>query len=232
MALARSSVRTNILQISYEALCKDARTRQLQVLGGLHPKFDAEISEGIQTLILLGPGEPGFWPFVTASDEFHDGAPDPLDRWSRRVIKAWASELDATAIFPFGGPPYLPFIRWAQETGRSHPSPVGLLVHDEAGLMVSYRGALALRERLVFPPNPPSPCPSCDTKPCLTACPVSALGPDGYDVSGCHRYLDTAAGADCMDQGCCVRRACPVSRRYGRVPEQSAYHMSLFHTSR
>jgi hypothetical protein len=32
-----------------------------------------------------------------------------------------------------------------------------------------------------------------------------------------------------MTQGCAARRAGAVSRRYGRLPEQSAYHMRLFH---
>ena len=201
-------------------------------MGGFHPDQDPSVPEGTSTLFLLGPGEPGFWAHVTASAEFLDGDPDPIDRWSQRSIGDWADELGATALFPFGGPPFRPFIRWAEESGRSHASPVGLLVHDTAGLMVSFRGALALRERVDLPPNPPSPCASCGAKPCLTACPVGALGPNGYDVSGCHGFLETDASSSCMKAGCAVRRACPVSSHYGRVAEQSAYHMSLFHPTR
>jgi len=51
----------------------------------------------------------------------------------------------------------------------------------------------------------------------------------GYDVPACHAFLDTSAGQDCLTTGCAVRRACPVSQSYGRVPEQSAYHMRQFH---
>ncbi|OIQ62951.1 hypothetical protein GALL_555140 [mine drainage metagenome] len=95
--------------------------------------------------------------------------------------------------------------------------------------MVSYRGALALRERLDLPASPQRPCDTCAGKPCLTACPAAALTQTGYDVPACHTFLDSDAGANCLTTGCAVRRACPISQRYARVAEQSAYHMRLFH---
>lgn len=183
-------------------------------------------------MLLLGPLEPGFWPAVTRSPEFTDTAPDPLDRWSRRVIGTWACELGhgTKALFPFGGPPWHPFIRWAQASGRAHVSPVGLLVHDAAGLMISYRGALALKARIDLPAPPPSPCETCTDRPCKAACPVSALSLSSYDVPACKAYLDTAPGLDCHGRGCAVRRSCPISRDHGRAEAQSAFHMRSFHT--
>lgn len=208
----------------------DARlaAHQLEVAGGFHPGPDDGAPEGCRTLLMLGPREPGFWAHVTAEPEFTDGKPDPLDRWSRRVIGHLACALGAKALFPFGGPPWRPFIGWAQRTGRAHVSPVTLLVHDRAGLMVSYRGALALREHIDLPPAPPAPCDGC-ARPCETACPVGALDGTGYDVAACHAFLDTEDGRDCLDRGCRVRRACPVSETYGRRPAQSAFHMRSFH---
>lgn len=200
----------------------------LAVFGGFHPGPDDAVPTGCATLLLLGPREPGFWDHVTAAPEFSDGKPDPLDRWSRRVIGTMACDLGAKALFPFGGPPFQPFIAWAQKTGRAHVSPVTLLVHDMAGLMASWRGALALRDRLDLPPPPPSPCPTCP-RPCETACPVGALDGTGYDIGACHAFLGTEAGRDCLDRGCRVRRACPVSETYGRRVEQSAFHMRSFH---
>ena len=70
---------------------------------------------------------------------------------------------------------------------------------------------------------------SCAAKPCLTACPAGALDAKGYDLPACHAFLDRTEGADCLSRGCVVRRACPLSQAYGRLPEQSAYHMRLFH---
>ncbi len=81
----------------------------LTVLGGFLATPDDALPKGTRTLLLLGPQQPGFWPHVTASAEWQDGRPDPMDRWSRRVIGRIACDLGAKALFPFGGPPHRPF---------------------------------------------------------------------------------------------------------------------------
>ena len=179
------------------------------------------------TLVLLGAG-PEFWPVFTASPEYADGAPNPIDRWSRRVIGALVPGVPA--VFPFDGPPYAPFLAWARASGAAWDSPVGMLVHAEAGLMISYRGAVIFRGELPLPPRKAAaPCAAC-AAPCTTACPVDALSAArGYDVAACHAFLDTADGQDCLTLGCRARRACPVSQNFGRDPAQSAFHMKAFH---
>ncbi len=207
-----------------------AARERLAIFGAFHLATADGFPDDLQTLVLFGPDEPGFWTHVRATPEWQDGAPDPVDRWSRRVIGRMACDLGAKACFPFGGPPYHPFYQWALRSGRAFASPVTLLVHDRAGLMVSYRGAIALRDRLDLPPaSAISPCDSCASQPCRGACPPRALTDGGYDVPACHSFLDTAAGSGCLSQGCAVRRACPLSQAYGRVQAQSAYHMRLFH---
>jgi ferredoxin len=202
----------------------------LAIFGAFHTAPQDDAPPGCLTLVLLGPDEPGFWAHVRATPEFADPAPDPLDRWSRRVIGGLARDLGASALFPFGGPPWASFIAWAKRSGRAWDSPVSLLVHDRAGLMVSYRGALAFDTRLPLPDHPPAtrPCTGCP-QPCRSACPVDALDASGYDTAACHRHLDTVAGNDCLTTGCRVRRACPISQTYGRQPAQSAHHMRSFH---
>ncbi len=196
-------------------------TAQLEVFGALHEAGD--------TIILLGPHEPGFWAVFSHSKEFADGAPDPLDRWSKRVIGALARAWGGTALFPSDGPPFAPFFRWAQDSGRAWPSPVALLVHDRAGLWVSYRGAVRLPGRSDLPATGPSPCDTCARQPCRSACPVDALSPAHYDLEKCHGFLASAPGQDCLTQGCAARRACPLSTTYGRLPQQSEFHMRAFH---
>ncbi len=142
--------------------------------------------EHAEAVVLLGPAEPGFWTAVSQASEFADGRPDPLDRWSRRVIGDWAERLGATPLFPFDGPRWLPFIDWAKRTGRAWASPATFLVHGEAGLFLSLRGALALPWAIDLPPVMVRPCDGCETRACLSACPVAAPGPGGYDVAACH----------------------------------------------
>jgi len=202
-----------------------AQHDKLACFGALHLATDE--LPGFASLVLLGPAEPGFWTHVTGTPEFADGAADPLDRWSLRVIGALARDLGGRALFPFGGPPWHPFTDWARRSGRAWASPVGLLVHDTAGLMLSYRGALALPGRIALPGPGEPPCDACAEQPCRTACPVSALDAEGYNVPACKADLDRP-GNDCMARGCAVRRACPVSRQYGRSEAQSAFHMGYF----
>lgn len=214
--------------MTFSEIAGAARARHLRVFAALHPRPDPALPGDTGTLLLLGPGEPGYWAALTAAPEWQDGAPDPVDRWSARVIGALAEEVGAVPLFPFGGPPFLPFFRWAVDSGWVHQSPVRLLVHGEAGLWVSFRGALALRARLDLPPPPPAPCPGCADQPCRTACPVTALPPAGYDTAACTGFLATPEGAGCATGGCRVRTACPAGRAHGRVAAQSAYHMAQF----
>lgn len=213
---------------TFASLEAKANERHLTVLGGFHPTPADGAPHTCKTLLMLGPDEPGFWPAFQGSPESRDGLPDPMDRWSRRVIDLWAAEIGATAVYPFGGPPFAPFFRWAERTGRIKASPIRLLVHDVAGLMVSFRGALAFGEHIALPAPPAAPCPTCTAKPCLTACPVAAFDGTSYDVEACKDYLATPDGSDCTEQGCKARRACPVSAAYPRLAAQSAFHMKAF----
>ncbi len=207
----------------------ETRVRQdhLDVFGAFHTTPTDNLAN-MATVILLGPLEPAFWPHFTQSHEYLDAKADPLDRWSTRVIEQAAHDLGGEARFPFDAP-VQPFISWAIRSGRAWQSPVQLLVHDTAGLWVSYRGAILLPDRLDLPTQRQSPCDTCPDTPCTTACPSQALTDAGYTLPVCHSYLDTKDGQSCMSQGCAVRRSCPVSKNYPRMDAQSAFHMDKFH---
>ena len=215
-----------VAAVSLDAIAAQAQAAHLDILGGFACEDDPALPAGTRTLVMLGPREPGFWADVQASPEW--GGPDPVDRWSRRVVGQLACGLGAKALFPFGGPPWQPFYTWALRTGAVWESPVRLLVHGQQGLFVSFRGALALKEAVALPVPPVRPCDSC-AAPCLTACPVGALTGAGYNLPACHGFLDGAGAQTCMTGGCIVRGTCPVSQAYARMPEQSAYHMRQFH---
>lgn len=195
-----------------------------------------EVREGGARILLLSPDEPGFWAHVTAEPEFADGAPDPLDRWSGRVIGALAKALGGRAILPSDGPPYPPFYSWALASGQAFASPILMLVHRRMGLLTSFRGALALpadptaapADTAAAAPATPHPCDGC-AAPCTRACPCGALGAQGYDTAACHAFLNAPEGQSCLLAGCLARRSCPLGESYGRLEEQSAWHMRQFH---
>lgn len=206
----------------------DARVAfdKLLILGGFSDSVNPPVTPDCKSLLLLGPAA-DFWDMFQHSPEWQDQAPDAMDRWSVRVIGGLAKELGGTALYPFGGAPFQPFFSWALKSGRAWQSPVNLLVHSEAGLMVSYRGALALPFEVTLPPAPSKPCDTCD-QPCLTACTPRALTGRGYDVPACKAHLASESGKENMELGCSVRRACPVSQSYARMREQNAFHMRSF----
>jgi epoxyqueuosine reductase len=191
-------------------------------MGALH--------EDSKTLVLLGT-DARFWEVFSTTTEAMDRQPHPIDRYSQRVVPQIADITGAVDIaYPFGGPPYAPFIAWAKATGEAFDSPTGMLVHIRAGLMISYRGALIFDgEQPLTKPAVVHPCTTCTGRPCEDACPVEALSTEHfYDVPVCKEYLGTHAGETCMTQGCAVRRACPISKRFDRPEAQSAYHMRQF----
>lgn len=219
----------------YSRVKEAAQGQGLEIYGAFRPADADRPAAGLSrgTLVLLGTGG-RFWPLFTKSREYADGQPDPIDRWSSRVVTAIAKDLGATTYFPFGTPPYQPFVAWALASGRAFTSPSQMLVHDHYGMLISYRGALHFDQSFDIPPPvlAQSPCATCTSKPCLTSCPAQALVDGGpYDLAACHHHLDTPAGTPCMTQGCLARCACPLSQRAGRCSDQTAHHMRYFNPS-
>lgn len=196
------------------------------------PAFDNGAAPA--SLILVGDVDSQMWPVFSQSAEARDGAPHPLDRWTRRVVDGIATTIGAKTLYPFGGPPYWPFQRWAQRAEAVFPSPLGILIHPEYGLWHAYRAALLFAQAIELPPRAEgrSPCESCAEKPCLSACPVHAFTNSGFDAAACTGHITGAAGRPCMDGGCLARNACPVAPalRYGAP--QLRFHMAAFRRAR
>ena len=225
--------------LTFEALETAIRKAGLTPRGG----FRCEPGDGIPdlpdgrtaaTLVLCGNVGASLWPAFSGAPEYADGAGDPLNRWSERVVGALAAELGAAAHYPFGGPPYVPFLRWAKRAEPVDNSPLGMLIHPRYGLWHAYRGALAFAEAIDLPPAEflPLPCESCAEQPCLQACPVGAFSGETYDVTACAGHIAAPAGVDCLSNACLARRACPVGREYLYAPAQAGFHMRAFLKSR
>ena len=182
------------------------------------------------TLLLVGNIGGAMWPAFAASSSFADPHPDRMDRWTKALIDALAAEIGAVALYPFSGPPYFPFQRWAARAEPVHVSPLRIFIHPTCGLWHAYRAALIFAEPLDLAPavSAESPCASCTDRPCLSTCPVGAFQESGFDDLACARHVDGPNGAECRDKGCLARRACPVGGDYSYPPLQMAFHMEAF----
>ena len=190
------------------------------------------LADGRQTRSILLVGNIGgaHWP---AFERWRLGQPDhggsdPLDRWSEEVIRPIAADLGATALFP-SDRPWQPFQQWAMQAEGLRASPLGILIHPVFGLWHGYRGALAfadsaLSDALQLPTTIMHPCDLCRDRPCLSSCPVDAVGPDRFDVAACREFLGREA--TCRARGCLARNACPVGAEFRYGPQQLQFHMA------
>ena len=201
----------------------------LTSLGAIRALPEHGAPEGVGAVVLLGLSQAG-WAGFAGSPECADGEAHPMDRWSSRVVGGLAENLRATPLFPFGGPPYQPFLRWAAATGRIWPSPMGMSIHDAHGPWMSFRGALGFGalEGIPDPSTAARPCDTCAVKPCLKACPVDAFDGQRYDVASCAAHVASPEGSACRQRGCLARRACWVGQDWVPEPARAAFHMAAF----
>ncbi len=189
-----------------------------------------------RAMVLIGSAGGSAWTTIKQSPEYNDGKADPIDRWAMRTGTHIAKQLSAKAIFPFQGPPYHPFLTWAESVDEVYPSKLGMFIHRDYGLWHAYRFALLLldipNDMSIASEKPPSPCESCQGLPCLNSCPVNAFsfenGKANYDVATCVNHLHDS-NADCHQQGCLARNACPVGINYRNPTELQQFHMQAFY---
>lgn len=192
----------------------------------------------VAEIVLVGNVGSSLWEVFHASPEHADGRPDPLDRWSLRIAREIVSAHPANAYFPFGGPPFRPFQRWARRAGDLFPSPLGLLISPTTGLWQAYRFALgfaagAIEGETIAAEAPRaaatrSPCETCVDQPCLRRCPAQAFDAQGHHLQRCLTHLHQHAQARCHTAGCLARLACPVATGLHYVPAHQAFHMRAF----
>ncbi|MEL7428439.1 MAG: ferredoxin [Pseudomonadota bacterium] len=188
--------------------------------------------------LLVGNAGPRLWSVFSQSEEYLDGLPDPMNRWTARVLRQISSDhfLDPP-VFPFDEP-YWPFQRMLAAATGMRQSPLGLFIHPEFGLWQAVRGVLVLPQdrKFVIPDSALAdiferqnhPCDVCKTKPCLSACPVDAFDGKSLSVASCHAHLSLDHGPRCMTLGCRARDACPVGSQHRYDSGQVQFHMKAY----
>jgi len=190
-----------------------------------------DLRPGAAGALLVGSGGRLFFDRFVAATGGADGAPHPLDRFTRAEVEAAAATtLGAGAqpighaiYYPFSGAtPLLPFQRLGRAAGLGAPGPLGIQIHPTYGPWWAYR-ALLLWD-LEAPDEPPvgDGCAGCDA-PCVAACPAGAVARDGfvYQLCRARRLADPACHLACAARSRCVRGP---EQRYSE--RQLAFHMA------
>lgn len=188
--------------------------------------------------LLIGNAGSALWPAFSTSEEYHDSAPDSLDRWTVRVLGPLAKAFEAQLRFPFGETVW-PFQHYARVATGMRPSPLGLLIHPEFGLWTAFRAALMFDAEKIGAANQHEvgasavhPCDQCEDKPCLSTCPVGAFSAQGYDYVSCRTHVRSGEHKDgtmaCGDAGCLARHACPIGREFAYQTVHQQFHMKAF----
>ena len=196
-----------------------------------------QIETAARSIILIGNGGASFWKHFQDHCSSRPGwleRDNPLDDFTRQVVE---SELiprfrrhgiHARALYPFmPAEKQISFLQLAKLTGLGGPSIVGVLVHPTFGPWIAFRAAI-LVDVLIDAPGEASgfdPCPSCEPRSCIAACPVGAVSmPKGWDAVECTRHR-VEVETDCAAR-CHSRVACVLSPEHRYPDDELQYHHS------
>lgn len=196
----------------------------------LRAQFDPE--RRFRQLILVGNAGPQLWREVEQAGE---AAADPIDAFSVRALEHWLALHCAGRAYRivYPGSDRIGLQALGALAGWHHPAPFKVGIMAGWGSWFGYRVALLADSG--FAPTAalqaPSPCSSCETRPCIRACPAGAMdgaaADGGFELQACLAYRrrpDSRCRATCV-----ARLACPVGRehRYDEAQIRHAYLRSL-----
>lgn len=173
-------------------------------------------------LILVGHGGRRLWEALQAAGPEGE---HPIDTFTERTVRRWLTE-EAPGCrmeFLYPGDRPIGLQSLGKAAGWHHPSPFMVGVCDPWGSWYAYRAAVLADTD--FPATAPeswqSPCLTCTTQPCISACPADALGEAAFRLERCatHRKAEASSCA----ATCLARVACPVGREHRYEADQLAH---------
>ncbi|MDX1416311.1 MAG: hypothetical protein R3293_19085 [Candidatus Promineifilaceae bacterium] len=177
-------------------------------------------------LVLVGHGGRRMWEEL---QRVGMETADPIDHYSISLTQQFIDNyLDAQPVFwLYPNRPYIiPLQQLGALGGWSYASPLGSGISPVFGVWFAYRAAFLTHAQLpiIIQDPKPSPCASCDDKPCIMTCPAKAVEQERFDIHACvnHRLQ---ANSTCADR-CLARMACPYFPNHQYSLEQIQYHYS------
>jgi len=186
----------------------------------------ASDTAGYRQLILIGHGGKALWESVTKSGI---GGADPIDEFTLRTIRQWMSECqpDNRYAILYPGPQPIALQRLGALAGWHHASPFMVGIDAEWGTWYAYRAVVLADTH--FAPSPAvdhvSPCAACQARPCIAACPASAMAGGAFSLQKCVAWRKQD-GSTCA-LTCLARVACPVGSDHRYCTEQLAHTYSI-----
>lgn len=184
--------------------------------------------EGFRQLILLGHGGRRLWDCVQAAGMASE---HPIDDYCvatlERILGPLLPAGGYRVVYP--GEAVIGLQSLGKLAGWHHPTPFMVGINAAFGSWSAYR-AVVLADS-AFCPSPPeqhtSPCTSCQTPPCIAACPAKALAGGVFSFELCSNYRLQADSRCAL--GCLARLACPVGaeHRYETAQIAHSYQRSL-----
>ncbi|MFT5197206.1 MAG: epoxyqueuosine reductase [Cellvibrionaceae bacterium] len=192
-------------------------------------------------LVMLGNGGKLFWHALAQSeqrqvDNVGVGPSDPIDRFSLHLTQVMIDEISSSSagrqliLYP-QTEHFIPLQQLGELAGWGTPSPIGNSISAEYGLWFAFRSAFLTSIPLLPSQfeHQPSPCLTCISKPCQTACPAGAVVDTaaGFKLDACidHRLKEKSP---CVFH-CLARQACPIGieHQYPEPAVKQLYGASL-----
>jgi len=190
---------------------------------------------GYRQLILIGHGGKALWEAVTKSGI---GGADPIDEFTLRTVRQWMAEFqpDHRYAILYPGPQPVALQGLGALAGWHHASPFMVGIDAEWGTWYAYRAVVLADTHFApsqtvdhapkeVPSGGVSPCAACQAKPCIAACPASAMAGGAFSLQKCVAWRKQADSPCAF--ACLARVACPVGSDHRYCTEQLAHTYSI-----
>ncbi len=177
-------------------------------------------------LIVFGHGGKQMWQSVLQRDSKSE---HPINDFSVEQVTDYFNthhpDLNFEIIYP--GSPSIGLQEVGKLAGWHQESPFRVGINETWGTWYAYRVAILADSQFSITPkvNSSNPCTSCESKPCVEACPPRALDNKEFRFERCMGYRKQENSL-CADR-CIARMVCPVAKEHKYTKQQIQYHYSL-----